>query len=151
MKLEGSCHCKAVTFTVESHTPSPFQLCYCSVCRQVTRLYCDECCLAIRPSHMSVLHGAGRPAEAGRPSTLWVRLLRGCRAAHSRKPLRTKRQLWGSIQREHIAVAGDTKTLDVKGVEHVSIYRVRAGSTMLTMEPSRCRITQSRSYQRRVS
>jgi hypothetical protein len=34
MKLEGSCHCAAVHFTVESHTPYPFMRCYCSICRK---------------------------------------------------------------------------------------------------------------------
>ena len=34
MKLEGSCHCRAVTFTVESATPVPYQRCYCSICRK---------------------------------------------------------------------------------------------------------------------
>jgi hypothetical protein len=32
--LEGSCHCGAVTFSVESHTPHPYQRCYCSICRK---------------------------------------------------------------------------------------------------------------------
>jgi len=32
--LEGSCHCGAVRFTVESHTPVPYQRCYCSICRK---------------------------------------------------------------------------------------------------------------------
>jgi hypothetical protein len=34
MKLEGSCHCKAVRFTVQSHEPVPFMRCYCSICRK---------------------------------------------------------------------------------------------------------------------
>lgn len=34
MQLKGSCHCKAVTFTVESQYPYPFNLCYCSICRK---------------------------------------------------------------------------------------------------------------------
>jgi len=34
MKLEGSCHCKAVRFTVHSAHPYPFNLCYCSICRK---------------------------------------------------------------------------------------------------------------------
>lgn len=34
MTLEGSCHCGAVRFTVESHTPVPYQRCYCSICRK---------------------------------------------------------------------------------------------------------------------
>lgn len=32
--LKGSCRCGAVRFTVESHTPAPYQLCYCSICRK---------------------------------------------------------------------------------------------------------------------
>jgi hypothetical protein len=34
MKLEGSCHCGAVHFRVESHTPYPYMRCYCSICRK---------------------------------------------------------------------------------------------------------------------
>ena len=32
--LEGSCRCGTVTFAVDSHTPYPYQLCYCTVCRK---------------------------------------------------------------------------------------------------------------------
>src|ERR1700758_3702399 len=32
--LEGSCQCGAVVFSVESHAPYPYQLCYCSICRK---------------------------------------------------------------------------------------------------------------------
>ena len=34
MRLEGSCRCGAVSFTVDSHTPYPYQRCYCSICRK---------------------------------------------------------------------------------------------------------------------
>jgi hypothetical protein len=34
MRLEGSCHCGAVRFSVESRHPAPFNLCYCSICRK---------------------------------------------------------------------------------------------------------------------
>ena len=34
MRLEGSCHCGAVRFSVESPHPVPYQLCYCSICRK---------------------------------------------------------------------------------------------------------------------
>lgn len=34
MKLEGSCHCRAVRFTVEAQSPYPFMRCYCSICRK---------------------------------------------------------------------------------------------------------------------
>lgn len=34
MQLEGSCHCRAVTFRLVSHEPVPYQRCYCSICRK---------------------------------------------------------------------------------------------------------------------
>ncbi|WP_353152588.1 GFA family protein [Pollutimonas bauzanensis] len=34
MQLEGSCHCGAVTFSVSSTAPYPYQRCYCSICRK---------------------------------------------------------------------------------------------------------------------
>jgi hypothetical protein len=34
MRLEGSCHCGAVKFSVRSHTPYPYMRCYCSICRK---------------------------------------------------------------------------------------------------------------------
>ncbi len=34
MLLEGSCHCGAVRFSLESHTPYPYARCYCSICRK---------------------------------------------------------------------------------------------------------------------
>ena len=36
MQLEGSCHCGAVSFRVETETPYPFNYCYCSICRKTT-------------------------------------------------------------------------------------------------------------------
>ena len=34
MQLSGSCHCGAVSFTVQSRHPYPYMLCYCSICRK---------------------------------------------------------------------------------------------------------------------
>lgn len=34
MRLEGSCHCGAVHFRVDSPHPYPYQRCYCSICRK---------------------------------------------------------------------------------------------------------------------
>lgn len=34
MLLEGSCHCGAVRFSAECHTPYPYMRCYCSICRK---------------------------------------------------------------------------------------------------------------------
>jgi len=33
-KLEGSCHCGAVRFSLQSHSPYPYMRCYCSICRK---------------------------------------------------------------------------------------------------------------------
>jgi hypothetical protein len=34
VKLEGSCHCGAVRFTLESSSAVPFMHCHCSICRK---------------------------------------------------------------------------------------------------------------------
>ena len=34
MLLEGSCHCHAVRFSLQSKTPVPYMHCYCSICRK---------------------------------------------------------------------------------------------------------------------
>jgi hypothetical protein len=34
MLLEGSCHCKAVRFRMDSPSPYPYLICYCSICRK---------------------------------------------------------------------------------------------------------------------
>jgi hypothetical protein len=34
MLLKGSCHCRAVRFSVDSETPYPYMWCYCSICRK---------------------------------------------------------------------------------------------------------------------
>ena len=34
MQLEGSCHCGGVRFRLRSRHPTPFNLCYCSICRK---------------------------------------------------------------------------------------------------------------------
>src|SRR5688572_21527928 len=34
MHLEGSCHCGAVRFSLESNSPQPFMHCHCSICRK---------------------------------------------------------------------------------------------------------------------
>ena len=36
LKLEGGCYCKAVSFSVQSHTPYPYLRCYCSFCRMTS-------------------------------------------------------------------------------------------------------------------
>lgn len=34
MKLNGSCSCGAVKFTVDAYAPAPYMRCYCSICRK---------------------------------------------------------------------------------------------------------------------
>lgn len=34
MRLEGSCHCRGVTFTLDTHAPVPYARCHCSICRK---------------------------------------------------------------------------------------------------------------------
>jgi hypothetical protein len=34
MLIEGSCHCGAVRFSVETRTPVPYRRCYCARCRK---------------------------------------------------------------------------------------------------------------------
>ena len=34
MRLEGSCQCGAVRFSVTAYAPVPYLRCYCSVCRK---------------------------------------------------------------------------------------------------------------------
>jgi hypothetical protein len=34
MLIRGSCHCRAVRFSVRSRTPVPYLHCYCSICRK---------------------------------------------------------------------------------------------------------------------
>lgn len=34
MKLQGSCHCGAVHFSVDAYASMPYMRCYCSICRK---------------------------------------------------------------------------------------------------------------------
>jgi len=34
IRLEGGCRCGAVRFSLNSHTPHPYQFCYCTICRK---------------------------------------------------------------------------------------------------------------------
>lgn len=34
MRPDGSCHCGAARFRVESHAPFPYMRCQCSICRK---------------------------------------------------------------------------------------------------------------------
>ncbi|KAI9829143.1 MAG: hypothetical protein M1832_000166 [Thelocarpon impressellum] len=59
MTLNGSCQCGAVAFTLQSHTPVPYQLCACSICRKVGG-YGGSVNLGGIASSLRILSGADR-------------------------------------------------------------------------------------------
>jgi hypothetical protein len=73
MQLEGSCHCGAVTFSVASRHPYPFNLCYCSICRKTAggggfaiNLRGDAGSLAVEGrENVTVYHAKLRDEESG--------------------------------------------------------------------------------------
>ncbi|UVJ42239.1 GFA family protein [Pseudomonas sp. LS1212] len=64
MHLEGSCHCGAVSFSLTSAHPYPYQRCYCSICRKTQggggyaiNLAGDADSLKVRGSkHIAIYH-----------------------------------------------------------------------------------------------
>ena len=73
MKLEGSCHCGAVHFSVESHTPYPYMRCYCSICRKTAggggyaiNIMGDAATLRIRGTRNIAVYQARLPAEGAK-------------------------------------------------------------------------------------
>lgn len=71
--LKGSCRCGKVSFTADSHTPVPYQLCYCSICRKTAggggfaiNIMADSATLKIRgEDSIGVFHAEIRD-ETGR-------------------------------------------------------------------------------------
>ena len=86
MQLEGSCHCKAVRFSVESREPVPFLRCYCSICRKTAgsggfaiNLGADFASLVVHGAqHLSVYRAR---MEDGRLSTGRRHFCRHCGSA----------------------------------------------------------------------
>ncbi|WP_426415372.1 GFA family protein [Aestuariirhabdus sp. LZHN29] len=88
MRLNGSCHCGAVAFELESAHPYPFNRCYCSVCRKTAggggyaiNLGGEYASLQVQgKQHIAVYHALidGEPSPAERHfcrhcgSALWV-------------------------------------------------------------------------------
>ncbi|WKB51831.1 GFA family protein [Eleftheria terrae] len=93
MHLEGSCHCGAVRFSVEAHSPVPYLHCHCSICRKTAggggyaiNLGADAATLKVRGRrHVAVYHAllrepgqrakrspAGRHFCAQCGSALWL-------------------------------------------------------------------------------
>ena len=75
MHLEGSCHCGAVHFSLEAHSPYPFMHCHCSICRKTAgsggfaiNLGGDASTLKVRgKKHIGIYHAVMR--EPGKRST----------------------------------------------------------------------------------
>ncbi|NIC06628.1 GFA family protein [Billgrantia bachuensis] len=88
MLLQGSCHCGAVRFELESPHPYPYQRCYCSICRKTAggggyaiNLGGEYATLKVEgESNVSVYHAVidGKPSSGERHfcsrcgSALWV-------------------------------------------------------------------------------
>jgi len=55
MRLEGSCRCGAVKFSVDSHAPQP--CCYCTICRKTAGVFgvLERCKNAVVTSWLQVL------------------------------------------------------------------------------------------------
>jgi hypothetical protein len=82
MKLQGSCHCGKVRFSIESAHPYPFNLCYCSICRKTAggggfaiNLSGEADSLSVEgEEHITVYH----VEEPGGPSPLGRRFCSHC-------------------------------------------------------------------------
>jgi len=87
MRLEGSCHCRAVTFSVESHSPVPFMHCHCSICRKTAggggyaiNLGADATTLMVGgQEHVAIYHAVLRePGRRDRRSPAGRHFCRAC-------------------------------------------------------------------------
>lgn len=75
--LEGSCHCGRVRFTVVSHTPEPYQWCYCSICRKtqggggyaINIMAEAETLQVTGEEHLSVYRARGTESQGDQPSS----------------------------------------------------------------------------------
>jgi hypothetical protein len=90
MRLEGSCHCGAVQFSLTSRHPVPYQRCYCSICRKTQggggyaiNLGGDAASLVVEGrEHVSTFHAHIRnPGEEEHISTAERTFCRHCGSA----------------------------------------------------------------------
>jgi hypothetical protein len=72
-RLEGSCQCGAVKFSVSSSAPYPYQLCYCSICRKTgggggyaINLSADARTLKVSDDGAKAIHHARMTGKNGR-------------------------------------------------------------------------------------
>jgi hypothetical protein len=71
MKLEGSCHCGDVRFSLNAKHPYPFNYCYCSICRKTAggggyaiNLGADNASLQVQgEDNLSVYQAGDSPAR----------------------------------------------------------------------------------------
>ena len=71
MKLEGSCHCGDVRFSLTAKHPYPFNYCYCSICRKTAggggyaiNLGADNASLQVQgEDNLSVYQASDSPAR----------------------------------------------------------------------------------------
>ena len=77
MRLTGSCHCGAVSFSLSSAHPYPYQRCYCSICRKTQggggyaiNLSGDARSMKVRGrKHISIYHAKMRSSGGRRTRT----------------------------------------------------------------------------------
>ena len=90
MRLEGSCHCRAVRFSVEAQSPVPFMHCHCSICRKTAgsggyaiNLGARAATLTVRgEQHLGCYHALIRePGTRSRRSKAERRFCRECGSA----------------------------------------------------------------------
>jgi len=87
MRLKGSCHCRAVRFTLESDAPVPFMHCHCSICRKTAgsggyaiNLSGDASSMKVTGSkNISRFHALIRePGQRARRSRAWRHFCKKC-------------------------------------------------------------------------
>jgi len=90
MRLEGSCHCRAVRFSVDAHSPVPFMHCHCSICRKTAgsggyaiNLGADAATLSVRGrKHVAIYHAVLRePGQRAKRSPAARHFCRDCGSA----------------------------------------------------------------------
>lgn len=120
MKLNGSCHCGAVTFSVEAYAPVPYLRCHCSVCRKTAGSGGHAVNLGARAATLSVQAedeaiGVYRAVIDGRLSPMERRFCTRCGSA-----LWTWDPRWPDLVHPH-AGAIDTPLPEPPGVVHMML------------------------------
>lgn len=88
-RLKGSCHCGAVRFSLVSHTPEPYQFCYCSICRKTAggggyaiNIMGEADTLEVEgEDHIGVYHARGTEDHGDTPSPAGRHFCQHCASA----------------------------------------------------------------------